>query len=84
MNKIIIFFALFFASMLYAQDGPKYTWFTPCSNWQATPTGGYTCSYLGWQINIYDTREIDQIVTKLEQRIADLEARVQKLEAQHP
>ena len=38
----------------------------------------------GCEINIYDTREIDQIVTKLEQRIADLEARVQKLEAQHP
>jgi hypothetical protein len=83
MKKLIVFTALFFASFLYAQQAPangaKYTWFTPCSSWNYSPEG-YTCSNLGWQLYIYDTREIDQMIRTLEQRIADLERRVQQLE----
>lgn len=75
------------SGLAFADSTPKYSYFTPCQNWQYDSTGGYKCQWLGSQINVYDTYEIDRFVDKVNQtfdsmqrKIDELERRVQELE----
>ena len=60
----------------------RSTTFEPCANWWYDfDSNSYTCRWKDPRVTVYSASEVDALVGKLNQKIADLENRVKALEA---
>ena len=82
--KNLLFCILMFSGIAAADT--RSTYITPCQYWNYTQTG-YQCTTLAWQMSIYTSQEVDQMlqnmqytINSLQQKIDNLEQRIQALE----
>lgn len=66
----------------FEQSNIPSTTIQPCDYWLYEPTSSnYLCAYRPQRIQIVEATDVQNLVSTLEQRIADLEARIAKLES---
>lgn len=83
--KTLVWVVGLWASVAAFADAERGFWMQPCSNWRFDgQSGTYGCSILGFQQQMYDRYDVDQLINRLEQKIEALEARVKTLENGKP